>query len=120
MFKAVLIAALLFCGTARSQMVDMRARSMRGRQAYPQGVAVRPQQPVVYSRSAPSVHSREQESGQTAEPNQPKQFRQTGLKIFKEEDEDKVLNISVDNPEFDKLSDSRKQNILSRISYEEK
>lgn len=119
MFKAVLIAALLFCGPAQSQVADLRARSIRSRQAYPQGVAVRPK-PVVYSRSTPSVQSREQESGQTAEPNQPKQFRQTGLKIFKEEDEDKVLNISVDNPEFDKLSDSRKQNILSRISYEEK
>lgn len=119
MFKAVLTAALLISCVAEAQMVDVRARSMRGRQAYPQGVAVRPQ-PVVYSRSDSAV-SRERESGQgAAVDNPPRQVRQTGLKIFKEEDEGKVLNINVDNPEFDKLSDSRKQNILSRISYEEK
>lgn len=119
MFKAVLTAALLLSCAVQAQMVDVRARSMRGRQAYPQGVAVRPQ-PAAYSRSDSAV-APEWESGRNADNgNPPQKVRQTGLKIFKEEDEGKVLNINVDNPEFDKLSDSRKQNILSRISYEEK
>lgn len=119
MFKAVLTAVLLLSSVAEAQMVDVRARSVRGRQAYPHGVAVRPQ-PVASSGASASV-SRERESGRNADDgNPPQKVRQTGLKIFKEEDEDKVLNINVDNPEFDKLSDARKRNILSRISYEEK
>lgn len=125
MFKAVFLSALLFCSCARAQMVDLRARSMQGRQAHPQGVAVRPK-PVVYRHAAASQSAAENQKAENAPASLSAQsetqggIKQTGLKIFKEEDEDKVLKIDVDNPEFDRLSDRRKQNILSRISYEEK
>ena len=126
MFKAVFLSAMLFCFCAEERMVDLRARSMQGRQAHPQGVAVRPK-PVVYRRAdAPQSAAAENQKAEnslvslSAQSETQGGIKQTGLKIFKEEDEDKVLKIDVDNPEFDRLSDRRKQNILSRISYEEK
>ncbi len=125
MFKAVFLSALLFCFCAEAQMVDLRARSMQGRQAHPQGVAVRPK-PVYRRADAPQSVAAENQKAENSPVSLSAQsetqggIKQTGLKIFKEEDEDKVLKIDVDNPEFDRLSDRRKQNILSRISYEEK
>ncbi len=43
-------------------------------------------------------------------------IHQTGIKIFQEKDEDKVLNFTVDNPEFDRLSQTRQQDVLKRIT----
>ncbi|HBO59247.1 MAG TPA: hypothetical protein DD624_04995 [Alphaproteobacteria bacterium] len=120
MFKPVLIAALLFCRCADAQMIDVRALSYRGQQAYPQGVAIPPRPKTATSLPVPAKpHPAEAKQPAAAESDNAGNVRQKGLKIFKEEDENKVLNINVDNPEFDKLPDSRKQNILNRISYKE-
>ena len=44
-------------------------------------------------------------------------IQQTGVKVFQEKDEDKVMNFNVENPEFDKLSDYKKQDLMKRISF---
>ena len=50
--------------------------------------------------------------------NEKDKIQQTGVKIFQEKDESKVLNFDVKNPEFDKLSDIRKKDLTSRITFE--
>lgn len=121
MFKTVLIAALLFCRCAEAQMIDVRALSRRGQQAYPQGIAVppRPKTAALLPARTEKHQTAAGEKSLATDRDNTGTVRQKGLKIFKEEDEDKILKIDVDNPEFDKLPDSRKKNILNRISYKE-
>ena len=45
-------------------------------------------------------------------------IRQTGLKVFRKEDEDKVMNFVVENPDFKKLNKKQQQDLLNRIKYE--
>lgn len=121
MFKTVLIAALMFCRCADAQMIDVRALSYRGQQAYPQGIAI-PPRPKTAVPLPVRTEKRQPPAGEKAlatDTGNSESVRQKGLKIFKEEDENKILKIDVDNPEFDKLPDSRKKNILNRISYKE-
>lgn len=122
MFKTILLSAVLFCHCAAAQPIDLRARSLRGAQAHPYGVAVRPAapQPSVYrSPVYRSSAAQPEQTGTVADADGENGFQQTGLKIFKEEDEDKVLKLDVENPEFDRLSDAKKQSILNRITYKE-
>lgn len=122
MFKTVLIASLLFCRCAFAQMIDVRALSYRGQQAYPHGIVVPPRPkaaPVPPARTEKPRQAAENPSLAEKDADNTENVRQKGLKIFKKEDEDKVLKIDVDNPEFDRLPDSRKKNILNRISYKE-
>lgn len=119
MFKTVLITALLFCRCAEAQMIDVRALSYRGQQAYPQGIAV-PPRPKTAAPLPARTEKHQTAAGEKSlatDRDNTGTVRQKGLKIFK--DEDQILKIDVDNPEFDKLPDSRKKNILNRISYKE-
>lgn len=107
---------------ASAQVADMRALSRR--RGY---VAYQPKQPAVRRRAVAERQAlAAPEKNAAAEPEEqadlkkedaPKQkIHQTGLKIFQEKDEDKVLNFTVDNPEFDKLSQARQQDVLKRIT----
>lgn len=46
-------------------------------------------------------------------------IHQTGVKIFQDKDEDKVLKFDVDNPEFDKLTKKQQDDVMRRISIKE-
>ena len=47
-------------------------------------------------------------------------LEQTGIKMFKPEDEGKVMKAPIKNPEFDKLSASEKEDILQRVIVDRK
>lgn len=47
-------------------------------------------------------------------------IQQTGIKIFKPEDEHKVTNFDIENPEFDKLNQKEKEELLQRIIVDKK
>ncbi len=111
-----------------AQVVDMRAYSrQRGLKSY---YAKKPtaaktnaaQQNVSQIRKKEmtkpqSADASQATSGDNAEKeNEP--IRQTGIKIFQEKDENKVLNFDVENPEFKKLNKKQQQDLLNRITFE--
>lgn len=109
----VFFAICLFGQDLKAQVVDMRAYSrQRGSRAYT------PQTPIVKQRPARRmpVPVKKEEPSTAKETDQ--KIRQTGVKVFQEKDEEKVLNFNVENPEFDKLSDYKKQDLMNRISFE--
>lgn len=118
--KAVCLLFMIFFmwGTdVSAQVVDMRAYSrQRGFKAY----SVRQQAYVPPVRKTPPAQNRAEpaKENDAAPPAQPEhKIRQTGVKVFQEKDEDKVMNFDVENPEFDKLSDYKKQDLMKRISF---
>ena len=70
-------------------------------------------------RAAPAKNKAAPEKENAVPPAQEREqkIQQTGFKIFQEKDEDKVMNFNVENPEFDKLSDYKKQDLMKRISF---
>lgn len=113
----VLLWICFFNQEANAQVVDMRAYSrQRGFKAY----SVRQQAYVPPVRKTPPAQNRAEpaKENDAAPPAQPEhKIRQTGVKVFQEKDEDKVMNFDVENPEFDKLSDYKKQDLMKRISF---
>ena len=103
--KRFLLFFLLFfftVGQLRAQVVDMRAYSrQRGYRSYQNSVPVRS---TVVRRNVQSdaVENEEEEDSFTgqeaANPKKREKIRQTGLKIFQEKDENKVMNFNVENP----------------------
>ena len=65
MFKTILLSAVLFCHCAAAQPIDLRARSLRGAQAHPYGVAVRPAAPQPSVYRSPVSRSSAAQSEQT-------------------------------------------------------
>ncbi len=100
-----------------AQVVDMRAYSrQRGFKAY----SVRRQAyvpPAVRAAPAKNKAAPEKENAVPPGQEQERKIQQTGVKVFQEKDEDKVMNFNVENPEFDKLSNYKKQDLMKRISF---
>ena len=123
--KRFLLFFLLFfftVGQLRAQVVDMRAYSrQRGYRSYQNSVPVRS---TVVRRNVQSdaVENEEEEDSFTgqeaANPKKREKIRQTGLKIFQEKDENKVMNFNVENPEFRKLNKKQQQDLMNRITFE--
>lgn len=106
---------------AGAQAVDMRAYSrQRGFKAYsaPQQAYSAPKPAYVPSAVRPRAQNPVEPVTENAAEPQERKIRQTGVKVFQEKDEDKVLNFNVENPEFDKLSEYKKQNLMKRITFE--
>ena len=137
--KFVFLIALFFGTQVCAQVVDMRAFSrQRGYKAYGGGAGiVRPtvknSVPAQGKRtiaSAESASSSAADSGTSAgraekklaqyspDSDEEEAVRQKGLKVFREEDEDKVMNFVVENPDFKKLNKKQQQDLLKRIKYE--
>ena len=116
---AFFLGLFLFGQAADAEVFDMRACSRRRgfkpytvKQAYvpptrPRAV-VEPVRHAMSDSQSNSVNQSESE----------RKIRQTGVKVFQEKDEAKVLNFKVENPEFDKLSDYKKQDLMQRISFQ--
>lgn len=121
------ILEMLFSISVSAQPFDVRAYSrQRGFKAYqpkPETVAV-PRQPAFTAPDeTPDANADENQKDESFKPDRqqedkPSKIQQTGIKVFQKKDEDKVLNFDVENPEFDKLSDKRKQDIMNRITFE--
>ena len=113
----IFLGICFFNQDVNAQVVDMRAYSrQRGFKAY----SVPRQAYVPPVRKVPQAQKRAEPEKENAAPPaaQPEhKIRQTGVKVFQEKDEDKVMNFDVKNPEFDKLSDYRKQDLMKRISF---
>ena len=117
-FFAAALILLLSTGHSAAQVVDMRAYSrQQGFKAYqkPSASAYRKTTPR-QSAAARSKAEAQAQGEQTAsaetntfspEDGNTGKIQQTGLKIFQEKDEDKVLKFDVENPEFKKLSKSQ-------------
>ena len=133
MNRIVLAFLVLFlsAGSVSAQVIDMRAFSrQRGFKAYqPQTQASRQArtqqipQPQLRPAFADDEQIQQTEKTYDSVPRnqpeeQPKQLRQTGIKIFQEKDEDKVMNFNVENPEFKKLNKKQQQDLLNRITIE--
>lgn len=111
-----------------AQVVDMRAYSrQRGLKSYyvKKSTAVKPSavqpkasqtQKKEAAEAQPSDTS--QSSAEKGAENENAPIRQTGIKIFQEKDEDKVMNFDVENPEFKKLNKKQQQDLLNRITLE--
>ncbi len=109
----IFLGCLFFIQGVDAQVVDMRAFSrQRGSRAYKVKQPVIRQKPV---RQMP-VPVKKEDPLPAEEADQ--KIQQTGVKVFQEKDEDKVMNFNVENPEFDKLSDYKKQDLMNRISFE--
>lgn len=130
--KIIVFFLFLFCwqvSDARAQVVDMRARSRKVMSAgpCPNGVCPRRTRPA-YENNRPYAapqpgHQALNENSLAAraadgKDDGEKKISQTGIKIFQEKDEDKVLNFEVENPEFDKLDKKKKQDVMNRIVLE--
>ena len=113
----VLLWICFFYQESNAQVVDMRAYSrQRGFKAY----SVRQQAYVPPVRRVTPARNKAEPAGNNAElsADRPKhKIQQKGVKVFQEKDEDKVMNFNVENPEFDKLSDYKKQDLMKRISF---
>ena len=119
---------ILFAGSqALAQAVDMRAFSrQRGYKAYrKEQVATSTTVRSYPVRERTELSSSADGGGDlsfpelvSADSGDVKKLRQTGIKIFQEKDEDKVMNFVVENPEFKKLNKKRQQDLLNRIKYE--
>lgn len=124
----LLLFFVVFTGAVQAQTFDVRAFSrQRGFKAY----QVKPTRKVVVERGrafqpADAQSGAPQEAGKREysqektdfQQNQKKRIQQTGIKIFQEKDEDKVLNFDVENPEFKKLNEIQKKNLVQRIKIE--
>ncbi len=126
-FLLLLSGIVLFASVASAQVVDMRAYSRRrGFKAYTvkHEQTQRAERQYVRQPSAQTVQNA-QNAAVTPQKKQPAaqsdngRIRQTGVKIFQEKDEDKVLKFDVDNPEFDKLTKRQQDDVMSRISIKE-
>ena len=136
--SGLLIFSVFFCEQAFAQVVDMRAYSRKhGFKAY-QGQTYTPsvQKKTVVKRTAPvsgrdelnemtgqikNKRTMEDQVSEKASPTseeQRKKLRQTGIKIFQEKDENKVMNFDVENPEFKKLNKKDQQDLIDRITIE--
>ena len=135
--KLLILSCLLslFCASAVvAQVVDMRAYSrQRGFKAYqapaPSAYRRNPARqrggspsasetsPVRVASAAVSDSPQETSSG-NASGRENEKIKQTGMKMFQEKDEDKVLNFDVENPEYKKLNKRQQQELMKRISYE--
>ena len=120
-----LIFCMLVSGQASAQVVDMRAYSRQhGFKAYQAKTLSSPVRkksvPVKQEKTSvsPQTASGQTETTQTAARTEKKQLRQTGIKIFQEKDENKVMNFDVENPEFKKLNKEEQQDLLNRITIE--
>lgn len=109
-------------GQLCAQVVDMRAYSrQRGYSSYQNSVSVRS---TVVRRNVQSdaVKNEGEEASFTgqeaANSKKREKIRQTGLKIFQEKDENKVMNFNVENPEFRKLNKKQQQDLMNRITFE--
>lgn len=117
-FLLLLFGIFLFVTDASAQVVDMRAYSRRrGFKAY----TVKRDK---VRRSAGQNARTPQSAGDASQKALPDAqdgggIRQTGAKIFLEEDENKVLKFDAANPEFDKLTKKQQDNVMSRISIKE-
>ena len=119
---------VLFASVASAQVVDMRAYSRR-RGFKPYTVKREQTQRVERQYVRPSSAQTGQNAQSAAVSPQKKKpdaqqpdngrIHQTGVKIFQEKDEDKVLKFDVDNPEFDKLTKRQQDDVMSRISIKE-
>ena len=131
-YSSVLFVVFFMVGQAFAQMTDMRAFSrQRGYRAY------RTEHSSVQKSSRNSSierfrsqerpeteHSFQNGNSPTGESDLPderdqEKIRQTGIKIFQEKDESKVMNFNVENPEFKKLNKKQQQDLLNRITFEQ-
>ena len=118
-FVFIFCGFFLFGQDLYAQSFDMRAYSrQRGFKAY-KVKPVAPVYPVPRVKEQPRQKNAENEetSVRPAEPEN--KIQQTGVKVFQEKDEAKVMNFDVKNPEFDKLSDYKKQDLMKRITFEQ-
>lgn len=116
---------VLFASVASAQVVDMRAYSRR-RGFKPYTVKREQTQRVERRYVRPSSAQTGQNAAASPQKKTPaaqqsdnSRIHQTGVKIFQEKDEDKVLKFDVDNPEFDKLTKRQQDDVMSRISIKE-
>ena len=119
---------VLFASVASAQVVDMRAYSRRrGFKPYTvkreqtqrvERQYVRPSSAQT-GQNAQNAAASPQKKTPAAQQSDNSRIHQTGVKIFQEKDEDKVLKFDVDNPEFDKLTKRQQDDVMSRISIKE-
>lgn len=126
MFK-LLFFMILFSTSAAAQLIDLRARSVHT------GGSHFAHSPVQQYRPSPQGYYRVPQQAQQQAPQLALQsvplsmqnsvqapLKQGKLKMFLPKDEARVLNFKIDNPDFDRLSNVKKQDILRRIIIEEK
>lgn len=125
-FLLIFLTVPFFAYAQGRYVPDLRARSRRGGVGQTKPV---PQQQSSSQQKRPQQPQAQNQGGQagevcpsgtcgTAGLSQPQEFKQTGTRQFRKEDEDKVLNFDVQNPEFDKLSDKQKADVMNRIKIE--
>lgn len=127
-FLLLLSGIVLFASVASAQVIDMRAYSRRrGFKPYTvkreqtqrvERQYVRPT-PAQTGKNAQPAAASPQQKQPAAQSQDNGRIHQTGVKIFQEKDEDKVLKFDVDNPEFDKLTKRQQDDVMSRISIKE-
>ena len=127
---AAMLLLFFSAGISSAQVVDMRAYSrQRGFKAYqvpaPAAYAKKTNRPAPsQAYGAPSQEKAASAGGGTSSSvakngdGEHEKIRQTGVKIFQEKDEDKVLNFDVENSEFKKLNKNQQQDLMKRISFE--
>ena len=116
---AFFLGLFLFGQAADAEVFDMRAYSRRrGFKPYTVKQAYVP--PARPRAVVEPVHraATDNRNNSVSQPEQERKIQQTGVKVFQEKDEAKVLNFKVENPEFDKLSDYEKQDLMQRISFQ--
>ena len=117
------LSFVVFSDPVRAQTFDVRAFSrQRGFKAY-KALEKAPshQQKDVRINTEANQNIRQDEPNQgkiVSQTNQGKKIQQSGIKIFQEKDENKVLNFDVENPEFKKLNEHRKKDLVQRITIE--
>lgn len=121
-FVLCLLVLTVFSNSVQAQVMDVRAFSrQRGFKAYQ---LRQPSSPVQrqLNRNFKAEHAsgRGEKTQNIADTGneQHEKIRQTGIKIFQEKDEGKVLNFDVENPEFKKLNESKKKDLVRRITIE--
>ncbi|MBR1778188.1 MAG: hypothetical protein IJ752_06360 [Alphaproteobacteria bacterium] len=125
-FALIFMMLVLFGSAASAQVIDVRAISrQRGFKAYqpsrqsPQYQPSRQRMaPVAKEESVPPSEGEKLSVSQNQPEKKQKQIHQTGIKIFQEKDEDKIMNFDVENPEFRKLNKKQQQDLLNRITIE--
>lgn len=114
----LLFIFVLSAGQASAQTVDVRAISrQRGFKAYQTPVRQAAPEQAVLSRQESAFRQKNSEQNMPEESEHPV-IRQTGIRIFQKEDEGKVLNFDVENPEFKKLNKRQQQDLVNRITFE--
>ena len=118
-YALIFFAGCFFAQCVNAQVVDMRAFSrQRGFKAYQAKPTYAPAPKAVQSIMVHGQNRTDKADEKQAAFAEQDKIQQTGVKIFQEKDENKVLNFDVENPEFDKLSESRKKDLTSRITFE--